>query len=66
MYMLERNEESRAYFELANAIMDAELGPQHERTLTVSDSKPNNIAYDLSLFVLYRPSATCSSPTEHI
>ena len=36
MYMLERNQESKAYFELANAIMDAELGPQHERTLTVS------------------------------
>ena len=36
MYMLERNQESKAYFELSNAIMDAELGPQHERTLTVS------------------------------
>lgn len=34
MYMLERNQESKAYFELSNAIMDAELGPQHERTLT--------------------------------
>ena len=36
MYMLERNQESKAYFELASAIMDAELGPHHERTLTVS------------------------------
>lgn len=36
MYLLERNQESKAYYELANAIMDAELGPQHERTLTVS------------------------------
>ena len=27
MYMLERNQESKAYFELSNAIMDAELGP---------------------------------------
>lgn len=34
MYMLERNQECKAYFELANAIMDAELGPNHERTLT--------------------------------
>ena len=39
MYMLERNQESKAYFELSNAIMDAELGPQHERTLTVSQSQ---------------------------
>ena len=36
MYMLERNQEGKAYFELANAVMDAELGPQHERTLTTS------------------------------
>lgn len=34
MYMLERNQESKAYFELSNAIMNAELGPHHERTLT--------------------------------
>jgi tetratricopeptide (TPR) repeat protein len=34
MYMLERNAESKAYFELSGAIMDAELGPHHERTLT--------------------------------
>ena len=34
MFMLERNEESKAYFELANAILECELGPQHERTLT--------------------------------
>lgn len=34
MYMLERNQECKAYFELANAIFEAELGPNHERTLT--------------------------------
>ena len=34
MFMLERNEEAKAYFELANAILECELGPQHERTLT--------------------------------
>lgn len=34
MYMLERNPEAKAYFELAYAIFDCELGPQHERTLT--------------------------------
>ena len=34
MYMLERNQECKAYFELANAIMEAELGPNHERTRT--------------------------------
>ena len=36
MYVLERNQECRAYFELATAIMDAELGPHHERTLTTA------------------------------
>lgn len=36
MYMLERNQESVAYFELAHAILECELGPNHERTLTVS------------------------------
>ena len=36
MFMLERNQESKAYFELANAIMDAELGQHHERTLTTA------------------------------
>jgi len=34
MFMLERNQEAKAYFELANAILECELGPQHERTLT--------------------------------
>ena len=36
MYMLERNQESMAYFELAHAILECELGPNHERTMTVS------------------------------
>ena len=36
MYVLERNQECRAYFELATAVMDAELGPHHERTLTTA------------------------------
>ena len=35
MYMLERNQEALAYFELAEAILECELGPDHERTLTV-------------------------------
>jgi hypothetical protein len=34
MYMLERNQESLAYFELAQAILECELGPSHERTMT--------------------------------
>lgn len=34
MFMLERNEEAKAYFELSNAILECELGPNHERTLT--------------------------------
>lgn len=36
MFMLERNEEAKAYFQLSNAIFDHELGPNHERTITVS------------------------------
>lgn len=36
MYMLERNQECMAYFELAHAILECELGPHHERTMTVS------------------------------
>ena len=35
MYQLERNQEANAYFELAFAILEFELGPNHERTLTV-------------------------------
>ena len=34
MFFLERNEEAKGYFDLANAILECELGPQHERTLT--------------------------------
>lgn len=36
MYMLERNQEATAYFELSHAILECELGPSHERTMTVS------------------------------
>ena len=36
MYMLERFQESRAFHELSNAIMEAELGQHHERTLTTA------------------------------
>ena len=39
MYMLERNQEALAYFELAEAILECELGPDHERTLTVSATR---------------------------
>ena len=34
MFMLERNQEAMAYFELAFAILECELGPHHERSLT--------------------------------
>lgn len=36
MYMLERNQEAKAYFELSQAILECELGPNHERTMTAS------------------------------
>jgi hypothetical protein len=35
MNWLGRKEEACAYFELANAIFDLDLGPFHQRTLTV-------------------------------
>ena len=34
MFLLERNQEAKAFLELSNAIMEGELGPDHERTLT--------------------------------
>ena len=34
MLTLERNQEALAFFELAEAIFEVELGAQHERTLT--------------------------------
>lgn len=33
MYQIQRFKEALIYFELANAIIDCHLGPQHERTL---------------------------------
>lgn len=36
MFMLERNEEAKAYFELSNAIFECEVGANHERTLVTS------------------------------
>ena len=36
MYSLKRNAEALAYFNLAQAIFNLELGSHHERTLMVS------------------------------
>jgi len=52
MFMLERNEESKAYFQLSNAILDAELGPNHERTIT---AQRNIGRADRSVFDIRRP-----------
>ncbi len=35
MLELERNDEANAYFELAEAIVEVEIGPDHERSLTI-------------------------------
>lgn len=35
MQLLERNIEAYTYYELAQAILECELGPNHERYLTV-------------------------------
>ena len=50
MYMLERNQESKAYFELSHAIMEAELGPHHERTLSVSELVTLTVLMAICLF----------------
>jgi tetratricopeptide (TPR) repeat protein len=62
MYMLERNQEAKAYFELANAILECELGPQHERTLTSARniSKANKTV--LGIVPEYRPLWTTALP----
>jgi hypothetical protein len=39
MIQLERNDEANAYFELAEAILEVEAGPDHERTLTVKQNR---------------------------
>mmetsp|Transcript_38596 Transcript_38596/g.38128 ORF Transcript_38596/g.38128 Transcript_38596/m.38128 type:complete len:82 (-) Transcript_38596:3-248(-) len=36
MLTIERNQEACAFFELAEAILEVELGSQHERTLTAA------------------------------
>lgn len=39
MLLLERNDEANAYFELSEAILEVELGPDHERCLTVKQNR---------------------------
>ena len=55
MFMLERNEEAKAYFELANAILECELGPQHERTLTSARNIKKVNRTVLGIVPEYRP-----------
>lgn len=64
MFMLERNLEAKAYFELANAILDCELGPQHERTLTSHRNiqKINRTNYTLENGPEFRPLWRCLVP----
>jgi hypothetical protein len=35
MFQIDRNEEATAYFDLAYAILECELGSHHERAMTV-------------------------------
>ena len=55
MFMLERNQEAKAYFELANAIFECELGQQHERTLTSARNINKVNKTDLKIIPEYRP-----------
>ena len=38
MYQIDRTQEAMAYFELAKAILDYELGGHHERSLTAAQN----------------------------
>lgn len=60
--MLERNQEAKAYFELANAILECELGYEHERTLTVKRNikKINRTVLDIQ--PEFKPLWTCYVP----
>ena len=62
MFMLERNEESKAYFELSNAILECELGAQHERTLTSSRNIKKINRTVLGIVPEYRPLWTTAVP----
>ena len=55
MFMLERNQEAKAYFELANAIFDCELGPMHERTMTSARNISKVKKTDLGIVPEFRP-----------
>lgn len=65
MFMLERNEEAKAYFELADAILECELGPQHERTLTARKNIQKINRTDLGIVPLYRPLWRTAFPKPH-
>lgn len=62
--MLERNLEAKAYFELSNAILECELGAQHERTLTTARNlkKIGRTNYLLENNPEFRPLWTCFVP----
>ena len=62
MFMLERNQEAKAYFELAQAIFDCELGPQHERTLTAGRNIKKVDKTDLGIVPEFRPLWTTAVP----
>jgi hypothetical protein len=60
--MLERNQEAKAYFELSNAILECELGPQHERTLTSARNINKANKTVLGITPEYRPLWTTALP----
>ena len=62
MYMLERNEEAKAYFELAQAILECELGAQHERSLTAARNCKKVNRTVLGIKPEYRPMWTTAVP----
>lgn len=62
MFMLERNEEAKAYFELAQAILECELGPHHERSLTAARNVKKVNKTVLNITPHFRPLWTTAVP----
>lgn len=62
MFMLERNEEAKAYFELAHAILECELGTMHERSLTAARNIKKINRTVLGIIPEFKPLWYCALP----
>ena len=55
MFMIQRNQEAKAYFELAHVILECELGSSNERTLTVGKNLNKIHRTNLGIVPEFRP-----------